>query len=99
MYAADTTGMIRIDEGAMAAVTTGGRSLLAVGITDVEGDFHAGDIVEITGPGGVVVGRGEVNYDAGELAAMVGKPSGVLAEHQRRPVVHADYLSDFASRA
>lgn len=99
LYAADTTGMIRIDEGAMAAVTTGGRSLLAVGITDVEGDFHAGDIVEITGPGGVVVGRGEVNYDAGELATMVGKPSGVLAEHQRRPVVHADYLSDFASRA
>lgn len=99
LYAADTTGMIRIDAGAMQAVTAGGRSLLAVGITDIDGDFHAGDIVEITGPDGVVVGRGEVNYDAVELATMVGKPTAALAEHQRRPVVHADYLSDYASRA
>ena len=59
---------------------------------------HAGDIVEILGPDSEAIGRGEVAYDAAELTTMLGKHSGELAEHQRRPVVHADYLSNYASR-
>ena len=82
----------------MQAVTSGGTSLLAVGITDIEGDFHAGDIVEILGPDSEAVGRGEVAYDAAELAGMLGKHTDELPEGQRKPVVHADYLSNFATR-
>ena len=65
---------------------------------DAEGEFHAGDIVEILGPDSQAVGRGEVAYDAAELANMLGRQSDELPEHQRRAVVHADYLSNYASR-
>ncbi|MDU0479382.1 glutamate 5-kinase [Staphylococcus chromogenes] len=99
LYAADTTGTLWLDRGAVEAVTTGGKSLLAVGITRFEGEFHAGEIVEILGPEGEIVGRGEVAYDATVLAGMLGKHSHELPEGQHKPVVHADYLSNFASRA
>ena len=98
LYAADAEGVLRLDQGAVDAVTRGGTSLLAVGITGIEGDFHAGDIVEILGPDAEVIGRGEVAYDAHELTGMLGKHTTELAPHQRRPVVHADYLSNYASR-
>ncbi|WP_245797338.1 glutamate 5-kinase [Corynebacterium aquilae] len=99
LYAADVSGTIRVDEGAMKAVTAGGNSLLAVGITDFSGEFHPGDIVEIHGPKGQMIGRGEVNYDSHTLAGMLGRHSGDLPADQQRPVVHADYLSNYASRA
>ena len=98
LYAADAEGVLRLDQGAVDAVTRGGTSLLAVGITGIEGEFHAGDIVEILGPDSQAVGRGEVAYDAAELATMLGCQSDELPEHQRRAVVHADYLSNYASR-
>ena len=99
LYAADASGTLRLDAGAVKAVTEGHNSLLAVGITAAEGDFTAGDIVDIVGPKGEVLGRGEVNYDSHNLEQMIGKTTADLPEFQRRPVVHRDYLSNFASRA
>lgn len=99
LYAADVGGRLRIDAGAVAAVTSGGTSLLAVGITEVIGDFRAGEIVEICGPEGEIVGRGEVAFDSETLQSLLGKHTAELPEGLRRPVVHADYLSDYASRA
>ncbi len=99
LYAADIGGKLRIDAGAVTAVTAGGNSLLAVGILEVFGDFHAGEIVEIVGPAGEIIGRGEVAYDADTLKGMLGKQSEELPAGLQRPVVHADYLSDYASRA
>lgn len=98
LYAADAEGVLRLDDGAMKAVTRGGTSLLPVGITAVEGDFAAGAIVEIVGPKGRMVGRGEVNYGSAALSTMTGKHTTDLPEDQRRSVVHADYLSNYASR-
>ncbi|GAB3945119.1 glutamate 5-kinase [Corynebacterium tapiri] len=98
LYAADAEGVLRIDLGAMTAVTSGGSSLLPVGVTDVDGEFHAGDIVEIIGPNGESIGRGEVGYDSRVLRSMLGKRSDDLPEDLRRPVIHADYLSNWASR-
>ncbi|QGU05270.1 glutamate 5-kinase [Corynebacterium comes] len=98
LYAADIGGTLRLDAGAVTAVTAGGTSLLAVGITAVEGEFQAGEILDIIGPDGQVVGRGEVAYDSDVLVGMLGKHTEDLPEGQRRPVVHADYLSNYASR-
>lgn len=98
LHAADSSGVLRIDQGAMDAVTSGGHSLLAVGITSVEGEFRVGDIVDITGPEGQSVGRGEVRFDASELRKLIGKRTGDLPEGRQRSVVHADYLSHYASR-
>jgi hypothetical protein len=99
LYAADIGGRLRIDAGAVAAVTSGGNSLLAVGITEVVGDFHSGEIVEIISPAGEIIGRGEVAYNAEDLRLMIGKQSEALPADKQRPVVHADYLSNYASRA
>lgn len=98
LYCADTGGSLRLDEGAMEAVVRGGNSLLAVGITDIKGEFSAGEIVDIMGPKGQIIGRGEVGYDSVTLRNLLGKHTEELPEDMRRPVVHADYLSNFASR-
>lgn len=99
LYAAEVAGVLTIDAGAMRAVTEDGASLLAVGITDVAGEFHAGEIVEIHGPDGQIVGRGEVGFEARALDSMIGRRMADLPAEQQRPVVHADYLSHFPSWA
>lgn len=95
LYAADSEGSIRVDAGAARALAQGGTSLLAVGVTEVEGDFHAGNIVDIVDPAGKVIGRGEVAYDAEILGTMLGRHTEELPDSQHRPVIHADYLSHY----
>jgi len=91
-HAAGATGRLHLDDGAVAAVVRRRRSLLAAGITGVEGDFEAGDVVELVDPAGRVVARGMVSFDADELPALVGRSSHELPAEQRREVVHADDL-------
>lgn len=98
LYAADAEGVIHIDAGAVRAVTEEGASLLPVGITGAEGEFHRGDIVEVVGPTGQAIGRGEIGYDAADLTGMIGRHTEELPADERRPVIHADYLSNYASR-
>lgn len=99
LYSADASGRLHLDEGAVEAVAKGHKSLLAVGITRVEGDFSQGNIVDIVGPDGELVGRGEVNYDSTMLDGMIGRPTSELPDFARRPVIHADYLSTYSNRA
>jgi glutamate 5-kinase len=91
-YAAEATGALSLDEGAVRAVVTGRRSLLPAGITEVSGKFHGGDVVDLRGPDGATVARGVVAYDAAELAAMIGRSTPDLPPELRRPAVHADDL-------
>lgn len=98
LYSADSGGAVRLDAGAVKAVTAGGNSLLAVGVTEVIGEFNAGEIIDILGPDGEIVGRGEVGFDAQSLRGILGKHSEELPPEYRRAVVHADYLSNYASR-
>ncbi|MEU4444477.1 glutamate 5-kinase [Actinosynnema sp. NPDC050801] len=91
-HAADATGRLVLDDGAVAAVVGRRRSLLAAGITGVEGAFEAGDVVELVDLSGHVVARGVVGFDAAELPALIGRSSHDLPAEQRREVVHADDL-------
>jgi glutamate 5-kinase len=91
-HAADVRGRLDLDEGAVAAVIGGRRSLLAAGIHGIDGDFVAGDVVDLVGPYGTVVARGVVGFDAAELPALIGRRSRELPPEQRREVVHADDL-------
>ncbi|TPG37230.1 glutamate 5-kinase [Mycolicibacterium hodleri] len=91
-YAAESTGALMLDDGAVRAVVKQRRSLLPAGITDVSGRFHGGDVVELRGLDGTVVARGVVAYDATELATMVGRSTSDLPAEMRRPAVHADDL-------
>ncbi|HJT02615.1 MAG TPA: glutamate 5-kinase [Pseudonocardiaceae bacterium] len=91
-HAAGAAGRLRLDDGAVSAVVHRRRSLLAAGITGVEGDFEAGDVVELIDRRGVVVARGMVGFDAAELPELIGRSSRDLPPELRREVVHADDL-------
>ena len=91
-HAADVRGALDLDDGAVEAVRKRRRSLLAAGIHGVSGDFQAGDVVELLGPNGRVVGRGVVSYDSDELPSIIGRRTRELPPEQRREIVHADDL-------
>ncbi|MXG88195.1 glutamate 5-kinase [Nocardioides flavescens] len=95
-HATEPMGTLVLDAGAVAAVTQRRASLLAAGVTGVEGDFHAGDPVDIAGADGVPVARGLVNFDAAELPDLLGRSSGELKRElgaaYEREVVHRDDL-------
>jgi glutamate 5-kinase len=91
-YAAGTHGRLHLDQGAVAAVIDRRRSLLAAGVTGVDGDFQAGDVVDLVDTAQRVVARGVVGFDAGELPELIGRSSHDLPAEQRREVVHADDL-------
>ncbi|PPK69068.1 glutamate 5-kinase [Actinokineospora auranticolor] len=95
-YAADSTGTLTLDDGAVAAVVRDRRSLLAAGITATTGDFVAGDVVELTDQSGNVIARGITNYDAPELPDLIGHQSHTLPTSRRREVIHADDLVPLA---
>ena len=67
------SGRIIIDEGAGRAVAAH-KSLLPVGIRDVEGRFNKGDVVDIV-CNGVVVAKGIIGYDSTDLKMIKGKHS------------------------
>lgn len=91
-YAAGASGKLHLDDGAVTAVVRRRRSLLAAGVTGVDGDFHAGDVVDLVDLRQRTVARGVVAFDAGELPALIGRSSHDLPAEQRREVVHADDL-------
>ncbi|WP_431236623.1 glutamate 5-kinase [Mycolicibacterium aichiense] len=91
-YAAEASGALTLDPGAVRAVVKQRRSLLAAGITGVSGRFFGGDVVELRDTDGEMVARGVVAYDAGELTTMVGRSTSDLPAEMRRPAVHADDL-------
>jgi len=72
-------GALVIDEGAVNALLHG-KSLLAAGMSRVEGSFERGDPVEIIGPDGARVAMGLVSYSATEAQAIAGCQSSEIAE-------------------
>lgn len=68
-------GRLVLDAGAARVLRREGRSLLAVGVTAVEGHFERGELVSCVGPDGGEVARGLVNYSAEETRRIQGHPS------------------------
>jgi glutamate 5-kinase len=96
-YAKPTHGVLTVDEGAERALRERGTSLLPVGIVSVAGDFTAGDAVEVRAAGGGTrpIGKGIVNYSAGELRRICGMKSDAVLELYPRAAeeaVHRDYF-------
>lgn len=97
-YAAMVRGKITVDDGAAHALRSGGASLLAVGVTAVEGSFAAGDLVEIVDLSGALIGRGLSAFSDAEIVEFIPSPApdgGAKAKLRRRaprPIVHADDL-------
>jgi len=93
-YASTPRGQVRLDPGAVAAVVGRRLSLLPAGVTSVDGDFVAGDPVDLIDQNGHAVARGLVNFDASELPALLGRSTPELARELgpafSREVVHRD---------
>lgn len=89
-------GTIVVDQGAADALRRGGKSLLAIGITQVRGTFERGDIVRVRDPNGSEFARGLSNYTARELEQIKGLRSNqiasVLGESAYDEVIHCDNL-------
>ncbi|HUY49751.1 MAG TPA: glutamate 5-kinase [Streptosporangiaceae bacterium] len=102
-HAAVARGRLLLDDGAAAAIRSGRASLLPAGITGVEGGFDTGDPVDLCDPGGQVIARGLVNYDASEIPAMMGRSTRELAAQRgpeyEREIVHRDDLVLLRSRS
>jgi glutamate 5-kinase len=95
-HAAVARGTLKLDPGAVEAITVRRASLLPAGITAAAGSFEAGDPVDLTDEAGQPVARGLVNYDAAELPALMGRTTHWLASklgpEYEREVVHRDDL-------
>ncbi len=70
-------GMLRLDEGAAAALRAG-KSLLPAGVVAVEGGFDKGDSVELRAPDGRRLGIGLAAYAADEMRRLAGRQSGEI---------------------
>ncbi|WP_370412781.1 glutamate 5-kinase [Streptomyces fradiae] len=95
-HASTPLGHLTLDDGAVRAVTEGKKSLLAAGIAAVEGEFSAGDPVELRDTAGRAVARGLVNFDAKEIPQLLGRSTHELARElgpeYEREIVHRDDL-------
>ncbi len=95
-FATRGAGIVHLDPGAADAVRGRRRSLLAVGITRVEGTFPAGVPVDLATPDGEVIARGLTSFSSDELRAMAGRGTDEarerLGERFGRAVIHRDQL-------
>ncbi len=96
-HAATPAGSVRLDEGAVRALTERNASLLAKGVIGFDGSFAVGDVVALLDPEGAEIGRGLVNVSSDELRVVQGRESGdfetLLGRRAHAEVVHRDNLA------
>lgn len=71
-YATAPRGALHLDAGAVTALVERNASLLAAGVTRIDGSFRRGDVVELRGADGGLLGRGRVHCDADTARAWIG---------------------------
>ena len=96
-HASTPQGRLSVDAGAAEAITRRRLSLLPAGLTRVEGDFVAGDPVDILDENGHTIARGLVNFDSAELPGLMGRSTRDLARElgpaYEREVIHRDDIA------
>ena len=90
------SGRLTLDAGAVRALSTGGKSLLPIGVIAVSGEFERGAVVAIAGEDGVEIARGLVNYASAEARLIMRKPSSeiesILGYVDEPELIHRDNL-------
>lgn len=98
-YTIEPRGRLTLDAGAKKALTANGRSLLAIGITGVDGSFGRGDVVSLLGEDGQEFARGLTNYDSPTTTRLKGQRlSDLPSEPANLPyeeIIHRDNLLVF----
>jgi len=89
-------GAVRIDDGAVIKLRDEGKSLLPIGVVEVEGEFHRGDVIAVRTSVGAEVARGLANYSSAEARLIARKPSsqieGLLGYASEPELIHRDNL-------
>ena len=89
-------GAVVVDEGAAAKVREEGKSLLPIGVTEVQGEFARGDVIAVKAPDGRDIARGLANYASSEARRIARQPSariGELLGYMNEPeLIHRDNL-------
>jgi glutamate 5-kinase len=91
-YAKPARGRLIVDAGAARVLRESGSSLLPVGIAAVEGNFEAGDAIDVVA-GGETIGKGISDYSSRELQRVIGMQSAQVREllpHAADEVIHRD---------
>lgn len=95
-YGVRSRGAIYLDDGAVKALTTMGKSLLPSGITKTEGKFAVGDYVRCISKDGKKVAKGLTNYSSGDINKIQGKRTKeiekILGYKYSDEVIHRDNL-------
>lgn len=95
-YTVTPSGRLVLDEGACRAVEQKGRSLLAIGVTSVEGSFDRGEVVALVDAAGEELARGLSNYSSTDAFRIAGKRTDeigtVLESVPYAEVVHRNNL-------
>ncbi|MFO1228031.1 glutamate 5-kinase [Roseateles sp.] len=89
-------GSVRVDDGAVAKLRDEGKSLLPIGVTTVQGDFHRGEVIAVCAPDGTELARGLSNYSAAEARLIARKASSAIEAvlgYQAEPeLIHRDNM-------
>ena len=89
-------GAVVVDAGAAAKVRDEGKSLLPIGMVQVEGDFSRGDVIAVRDAAGTEIARGLANYSSSEARLLCRKPSGefekLLGYAAEPEMLHRDNL-------
>jgi glutamate 5-kinase len=85
-------GDMWLDAGAASAVRSKGKSVLAVGVTGVRGDFRAGDSVRVLAPDGEELGRGLARCSSVEAVVVAGRKDKKSAPEDQAVLIHRDDL-------
>jgi glutamate 5-kinase len=91
-YAKPARGRLVVDAGAARVLRERGSSLLPVGIAAVEGEFEAGDAIDVS-TDGETIGKGISDYSSRELRRVIGMQSAQVREllpHAADEVIHRD---------
>lgn len=91
-----TAGQVSLDAGAVKKLTTEGKSLLPIGVTDVGGEFGRGDVITCIDPEGRPIARGISNYSSSEARRIMRRPSAeiiqILGYEEEPELIHRDNL-------
>jgi glutamate 5-kinase len=89
-------GTVVVDAGAAAKVRDEGKSLLPIGMVQVDGEFSRGDVIAVKGPDGTEIARGLANYASAEARLLCRKPSSefekLLGYAAEPEMLHRDNL-------
>ena len=91
-----TKGSVRIDDGARRALCEQGKSLLPIGVQEVNGVFERGDVVACIDTQGRELARGLINYSSSETRLIARRASADIAQilgfMEEPELIHRDNL-------